>query len=284
MERKRFGWTGVDVSAIGQGSWRMGESRGARDREVEALEIGLRLGVAHVDTAEMYGNGSAEEIVADAIAGFPREELFLTSKVLPENATRKGTIRACERSLKRLRTDYLDLYLLHWPSSHPIAETMAGMEDLVRDGKIRFLGVSNFDVQDIREAMAALSRERIACNQVLYNLSHRGIERELVPFCRENEIAVVGYTPLAKGGFPSAGSAGLRVLEEIAAKRGATPRQVALRFLTRSAELFTIPKAVDPDHVRENAGASELSLSADDVAAIDAAFPAPRRRVPLATA
>jgi diketogulonate reductase-like aldo/keto reductase len=284
VERRRFGGTRVQVPLVGQGTWRMGESRAERKREVAALCAGLDLGLTHIDTAEMYGSGGAEEVVAEAIAGRARDELFLASKVLPENARRKDTIRACERSLKRLRTDYLDLYLLHWPSSHPIAETMAAMEDLVQAGKVRLIGVSNFDVPELEEAMAALTRERLACNQVLYNLGTRGIERKLVPFCREEGIAVVGYTPLAKGGFPARASSGFQTLAEIAERHGATPRQVVLRFLTRSEELFTIPKAVDLRHVRDNAGATDFELTKADVSAIDRAFPAPRRRVPLATA
>jgi diketogulonate reductase-like aldo/keto reductase len=262
----------------------MGESRSERAREVAALRAGLDLGLSHIDTAEMYGSGGAEEVVAAAISGRARGELFLVSKVLPENARRKDTVRACERSLRRLGTDYLDLYLLHWPSAHPIGETMAAMEDLVRAGKVRFIGVSNFDVPELEEASRALTRERLACNQVLYNLGARGIERKLVPFCREQGIAVVGYTPLAKGGFPARASSGFQVLADVAERHGATPRQVVLRFLTRSPELFTIPKAVDVRHLRENAGAARIDLTPADVAAIDRVFPAPRRRVPLATA
>ena len=284
MKRKGFGWTGIDVPIVGQGTWRMGETRSERDREIAALRTGLELGLTHIDTAEMYGRGGAERIVAEAIAGRARDDVFLVSKVLPENASRKETVRACNRSLERLGTDHLDLYLLHWPSSHPIGETMAAMENLVQAGKVRFLGVSNFDVPELSEAMAALTRERLACNQVLYNLGARGIERKLVPFCREHGIAVVGYTPLAKGGFPTRASSGFQTLSEIAERHGATPRQVVLRFLTRSPELFTIPKAVDLRHVRENAGAAGFELRPEDTAAIDRAFPAPRRRVPLATA
>lgn len=283
MERKVFGWTGVEVPAIGQGTWRMGDSRPAQAREVAAIELGLSLGLTHVDTAEMYGDGGAEKVVARAIAGRKREDIFLVSKVLPENASRRGTIQAAERSLKRLEVDYLDLYLLHWPGRHPIAETMGAMEELVRTGKVRFVGVSNFDVDDLRAAMGALTRERIACNQVLYSLGTRGIERELLPFCAQHGIAVVGYTPFRKGGFPEPGSAGYRLLSQIAARHDRTPRQVVLRFLTRAPGLFTIPKAVDPEHVRENASGADFTLADEEVAAIDRAFPAPRRRVLLAT-
>jgi diketogulonate reductase-like aldo/keto reductase len=283
MERKAFGWTGVEVAVIGQGTWRMGESRSARAAEIAALELGLELGETHVDTAELYGDGGAEKVVAEAIAGRRRDDLFVVSKVLPENASRRGTIRAAERSLRRLGVDYLDLYLLHWPGRHPIGETMAAMEDLVRAGKTRYVGVSNFDVGELGEAMAALTGERLACNQVLYSLGARGIERELIPLCGQHGVAVVGYTPFRKGGLPGRGSAGDRVLGEIAARHGATPRQVALRFLTRLPGVFSIPKAVDPAHVRDNAGATGFALDEADVAAIDRAFPAPRGRVPLAT-
>src|SRR4030095_6791587 len=172
----------------------MGEARSERDREIAAPRAGLELGLTHIDTAEMYGSGGAERIAAEAIAGRPRDDVFLVSEVLPENASRKESVRACTRSLERLGTDHIDLYLLHWPSSHPIGETMAAMEDLVQAGKVRFLGGSNFDVPELSEAMAALTRERLACNQVLYNLGARGIERKLVPFCREHGIEVVGHT------------------------------------------------------------------------------------------
>jgi diketogulonate reductase-like aldo/keto reductase len=281
VERKVFGSTGVQVPVIGQGTWHMGESRRARTAEVAVLRLGLDLGLTHIDTAEMYGRGGAEEVIAEAIRGRRRADLFLVSKVLPEHASYRGTLRAAEQTLRRLGVDYLDLYLLHWAGRHPVADTMGAMEELVRAGKIRWLGVSNFDVDETRAAMAALSRERLACNQVLYNLAHRGIERDLLPFCARHEIAVVGYTPF--GGFPTRGE-GARVLQRIAAAHGKTARQVVLRFLTRLPELFAIPKASDPAHVRENAGASDVALTPDDVATIDAAFPAPRRAGPLATA
>jgi diketogulonate reductase-like aldo/keto reductase len=282
MDCKRFGWTGIHVPLIGQGTWRMGDSRGADEAEVAAVSLGIDLGLTHIDTAEMYGDGGAEEVVAAAIRGRQRADLFIVSKVLPQDATYNGTIAAAEQSLRRLHTEYLDLYLLHWPGSHPIAETMGAMEDLVTAGKIRGFGVSNFDVDGLRQAMAVLSRGRVACNQVLYNLATRGIERDLVPFCEREGIAVVGYTPF--GGFPRPGSRGWRVLETVGRFYDKTPRQVALRFLTRSTVLFTIPKAGTVAHMRENAGATGFALTDADVAAIDRAFPAPRRNVPLATA
>jgi diketogulonate reductase-like aldo/keto reductase len=282
MDSKPFGWTGVQVAAIGQGTWHMGESRRARARETAALSLGLDLGLTHIDTAELYGSGAAEEIVGDALRGRRRAEVFLTSKVLPQNASYQGTIRAAEQSLHRLGTDYLDLYLLHWPGRHSIADTMGAMEQLVAAGKVRFLGVSNFDVDEMRQAMAALTRARLACNQVLYHFGSRGIEHSLIPLCERDGIAVVGYTPF--GGLPRPGTREWRALEEIGARYGKTPRQVTLRFLTRAPGVFAIPKATDPDHVRENAGASGFTLGADDIAAIDRMFPAPRRKLPLETA
>jgi len=282
MDRKGFGHTGVHVPAIGQGTWHMGESRREREREVAALSLGLDLGLSHIDTAEMYGNGGAEEVVAAAIRGRRRADFFLVSKVLPRNASYRGTIRAAEQSLRRLRTDYLDLYLLHWPGSHPVADTMAAMEALVAAGKTRFVGVSNFDVGQMRAAMAALKRERLVCNQVLYNLATRGIELDLIPMCQQEGIAIVGYTPF--GGWPRPGSKGLNVLSEIGARHGKTARQIGLRFLTRLPLVFTIPKASSLEHVRENAGACGFALTEAETAAIDAAFPAPPHPVPLAMA
>lgn len=280
MLKKPFGNTGVEVPVIGQGTWHMGESRRARRAEVVALQAGLELGLTHVDTAEMYASGGAEEVVAAAIRGRRREELFLVSKVLPENASRAGTIMALERSLRRLGTDYLDLYLLHWESRYPIGETMGAMEDLVTQGKLRFCGVSNFGVEKTRQAKAALTRERLACNQVLYNLRHRGVEVDLLPFCQREGIALVGYTPL--GGLPAPGSAGWDLLAGVAKRHGRSVRQVVLQFLIRLPGLFTIPKAARVEHVRENAAAADFTLTAADLAAIDRAFPAPQRPVPLA--
>ena len=281
MLAKRLGWTDDALPIIGQGTWHMGDSRRARSAEVAALRAGLELGMTHIDTAEMYGGGGAEEAIAEALKDRRRSDVFLTSKVLPQNASYKGTLAAAEQSLRRLRTDYLDLYLLHWPGRHPIGETMRAMEELVAAGKIRYLGVSNFDVKELRAAMRTLSRRRIAANQELYNLGARGIERDLVRFCEAEGIAVVGYTPF--GSWPRAGSDELRVLQEIGTRYGKTPRQVALRFLTRAPSLFAIPKATALAHVRENAGAGDFDLRDEDIDAIDRAFPSPRRKVPLAT-
>ncbi len=264
MITRPFGATGVNVAVIGQGTWGMGESRRDEKDEIAALRLGIELGMTHIDTAEMYGDGGAERIVGRAVEG-RRTEVFLATKVWPDNASYAGTLRACERSLRRLRMDYIDLYLLHWPGHHPIGETMRAMEELVRRGLIRFIGVSNFDVAQLKAAQAALTRERLACNQVLYHLRDRKIERDILTYCEQHRIAVVGYTPLARGGFHRG------VVAEVAKKNDRTPRQVALNFLTRRPSLFTIPKASQPAHVRENAAALDFSLTQEDLKAIDAA-------------
>jgi len=256
-------------------------SAAAEQRAVDAIRAGIDLGLTHIDTAEMYGSGRAEEITGKAIAG-RREELFLVSKVLPSNASYEGTLRACERSLRRLDTDYLDLYLLHWESAEPIAETMRAMAKLIDGRQIRFAGVSNFDVPEVQAAQAALRNHQLASNQVLYHLGERGIERKLIPYCRQEGIAVVGYTPFGRQKFPRLNSAGGRVLAGIAERHGRTVRQVILNFLTRPDGAFTIPKAGNVEHTRENAGGAGWKLSAEDLTAIDNAFPPPARDVPLA--
>jgi diketogulonate reductase-like aldo/keto reductase len=271
----------VEVPLIGQGTWEIEGGREKEGRAVQALQAGLDLGLTHIDTAEMYGSGRAEELTGKAIAG-RREEVFLASKVLPSNATYEGTLRACERSLQRLGTDHLDLYLLHWESSHPLSQTMRAMGKLMDDGLIRFAGVSNFDVEQVRAAQAGLRHHRLAANQVLYHLRERGIERKLIPYCQEHEIAIVGYTPFGRSAFPDADSAGGKVLAEIAGRHGRTVRQVILNFLTRLPGTFTIPKAGDPEHTRENAGGAGWELAPEDVAAIDRAFPLPAAETPLA--
>jgi diketogulonate reductase-like aldo/keto reductase len=281
MKTKPFGWTGVSLPVIGQGTWMIEGGAAQERRAVEALVAGLDLGMTHIDTAEMYGSGRAEELVAEAIEG-RRAEVFLASKVLPSNASYDGTLRACEASLRRLRTDRLDLYFLHWEGRHPIGETMRAMEKLVEDGLIRFIGVSNFDVPEVRSAQHALRHHRLACNQVLYHLGDRGIERKLIPYCSREGIAVVAYSPFgSRGGYPSPRNAGVRVLESVAARHRAKPRQVVLRFLTRHDGVFTIPKSSDPAHTEENAGSFEFELTAEDMTAIDRAFPAPDHDVPL---
>jgi len=282
MKRKTFGATGVEVAVIGQGTWDIPE-RGARAAEAQrALRLGIELGMTHIDSAEMYGSGRVEELVREAIAGIPRESLFIATKVLPGNAHFKGTLAAADRSLQRLGLDYVDLYMLHWESEYPLEETMHALEQLVRDGKTRFVGVSNFDADEMLEAASHLGSVPLACNQVLYHLNERGAEHRVIPAARERGIAVVAYTPFGRGRFPRAQARPGGVLEEIARKHGATPRQVILAFLTREPHVFAIPKASRLDHVRENAGAGDLTLDDADVAAIDAAFPlgAP---APLAT-
>jgi len=265
--------TGKNVPVIGQGTWQM------KKNGLDALRMGIDLGMTHIDTAEMYSG--AEEIVGEAIRG-RRKEIFLVSKVLPSNASYKGTLRACDASLKRLKTDYLDVYLLHWWSGpHPIAETMQAMEELVAAGKIRHIGVSNLDVDRLKQAQKALTREKIVCNQVLYHLRSRGIENRLLGYCESQGIAVVGYSPFGQGDFPSLNSKQGKALATIAERHGKTPRQIALNFLTRRPSLFTIPKASNVDHVRENAGGTGWELNAEDVQLIDSVFPAPSKDEPL---
>jgi diketogulonate reductase-like aldo/keto reductase len=274
MERRRFGSTEREVAVIGQGTWYI--DRGDRASAVAALRRGLDLGMTHIDTAEMYGG--AEEIVAEAILG-RREEVFLVSKVLPQTASRTGTLAACERSLRRLHTDWLDCYLLHWRGSSPLEDTIAAFEQLQRAGKIRSWGVSNFDEPHLEEAWKIAGADRLACNQVLYHLGERAIEHAVLPWCERHGVAVVGYSPFGHGDFPGPRTQGGRVLQEIAAAHHATPRQVALRFLVRRPALFTIPKAASPDHANDNGGAEDLRLTDTELARIDAAFPlGPRPR------
>ena len=274
MERRPFGATGVVVPEIGQGTWAMERSP---SESVAALRRGLDLGLTHVDTAEMYGDGRVEELVGEAIAG-RRDAVFLVSKVLPQNATRAGTITACERSLARLGTDRLDCCLLHWPSRHPLTDTIAAFERLEADGKIRSWGVSNFDTDELERAHGIAGAGRIACNQVLYHLQERAIEHEVLPWCRAHDVAVVAYSPFGSGDFPGPRSPGGRVLAEVARRLGATPRQVALRFLLRDPIVLTIPKASRVTHVEENAGAAAVALEDTDIARLAAAVPRGRRR------
>lgn len=266
MQFRKFGPTGRDVPIVGQGTWEIDESH--RELAIAALRRGLDEGMTHIDTAEMYGD--AELLIAEAISG-RRDEVFLVSKVLPQNASTTGVIEACERSLSRLRTNHLDCYLLHWRGRIPLKETFAGFEQLVRQGKILSWGVSNFDVDDLDDALSIAGPGRIACNQVLYNLEERAIEHEVIPWCKRHGAAVVAYSPFGHGRFPDERSPGGRVLAEIAAAHDATPRQIALAFLAQRA--FVIPKASTPEHATENAGAGDLKLSESDLARIDAAFP-----------
>ncbi|HTZ36502.1 MAG TPA: aldo/keto reductase [Stellaceae bacterium] len=266
---------GERVPAYGQGTWHMGESRGRRAAEIAALRLGIELGVTLIDTAEMYGNGAAEEIVAEA-AGTRRDDLFIVSKVLPYNASRQGTIEACEKSLRRLKTDRIDLYLLHWRGSHPFAETLAAFDRLQRDGKIRHHGVSNLDRAEIEEWVRA-GGSAVASNQILYNLARRGPEWDLIPWCREHGVPVMAYSPIDQ-----ARMLGHKALAEAARRHpGATPAQVALQWLLRQEGMIVIPKASDPGHVRENLAALDLRLTDEDLAALDRAFPPPRGRTSL---
>jgi len=274
MIKRPFGWTNVEVPVIGQGTWMIEGDPDREKRAVETLRLGLDLGLTHIDTAEMYGEGRVEQLVAEAILG-RRDEVFLASKVLPSNASYEGTLKACESSLRRLRTDRLDLYMLHWPGRHPIEETMRAMEKLIERGLIRFGGVSNFDVEELQGAADSLEDQRLACDQVLYHLEDRGIEVRLLPQCTQEQIAIVSYSPFGHGKFPSAHNAGGRLLAEIAERHGRTPRQVALNFLIRHPNVFAIPKTTHPDRVKENAGAVGWKLSALEMDAIDRAFPAP---------
>jgi diketogulonate reductase-like aldo/keto reductase len=260
MRKRKF--AGADVPVIGQGTWKLhgGEA-------IDALRAGIDLGLTHIDTAELYGT---EEMVAQAIAG-RRDDVFLVSKVLPSNASRKGTVRACEQSLKRLRTDRLDCYLLHWPGEHPLEDTLAAFEELRKNGKIRGYGVSNFDETQLAEAIRIAGPGRIACNQVLYSLSERHSEARVLPKCREVGAVMVGYSPFH--GLPDRGE-----LLAVAKELRATPRQVALAFLVRLEDTFAIPKAARVDHVRENAGAATLTLTREQIGRLDRAYPVHIRR------
>jgi diketogulonate reductase-like aldo/keto reductase len=281
MRKRPFGTGFPDVPIIGQGTWNVPLRGSARDEAVSSLRAGVELGMTHIDTAEMYGDGGAETLVGDAIAGLPRERLFLVSKVLPSNASYSGTIKAAHASMKRMRVDYLDCYLLHWRGGEPLAETMRALEQLVADGDIRSLGVSNFDIADLREAQSALEREKIACNQVLYHLGERTIEEHEMPYCRENGIATVAYTPFGRGDWQ--GTPGAKELERIAKAHGVTAHAVILAFLTREELTFAIPKAAKPAHGADNAAAGEFRLTSAEIAAVDRAFPIRKRRGGLAT-
>jgi diketogulonate reductase-like aldo/keto reductase len=268
MKSRPFGNSKREVSVIGQGTWYI--DRADRRGAVAALRRGVDLGMTHIDTAEMYGD--AEPVIAEAMAG-RREEIFLVSKVVPSNASRRGTITACERSLARLKTDRLDCYLLHWRGSYPLEETVAAFDQLVLAGKIRSWGVSNFDTDDLDELLAVAGDGRIACNQVLYHLGERAIEHAVIPWCEQHSVAVVAYSPFGHNDFPPARSKAGQALQAIAKAHGASPRQVALSFLTRQPCLFAIPKASSQEHAADNAAAANLTLSENDIATLDEAFP-----------
>lgn len=265
MELRPFGDPSRRVPLLGLGTWML--EQGDRAAAIAALRRGIDLGMAHVDTAEMYGSGKAEEIVGEALDGI-RDRVFLVTKVLPQNATEKGTIQACERSLARMKTDRVDCYLLHWPSSHPLEGTIRAFEKLRQSGKVLSYGVSNFDVEGLEEAVALAGKGRIACNQILYNLSERTAEHSVIPWCEKHGIAVVAYSPVGAQNFKSG-----RALEEVAAARRASPRQIALAFLLRRNSVFAIPKSSAAAHVEQNAAAAGIALTDDEVRRLDAAFP-----------
>ncbi len=261
---------GTRVPALGQGTWMMAEAPARRRDEIAALRAGIDLGLTLIDTAEMYGDGAAETLVGEAMAG-RRDAVFVVSKVLPDNASRAGTIKACERSLRRLGTDRLDLYLLHWRGRHPLAETVAGFEALVAAGKIRRWGVSNFDADDMAELGAGA-----ATNQVLYNPARRGIEFDLLPWCRRAGVPLMAYSPVEQGRI--LGHAGL---VRMARARGVTAAQLALAWVMRHDDVIAIPKAGTADHVAENRAAVNIDLTPAELAEFDRLFPPPARRRPL---
>lgn len=272
MHDKTFARTGIQLPSIGQGTWNMPERGAARKHAVESIRRGVELGMRHIDTAEMYGAGASEELVGDAIDGLAREELFIATKVLPGNATFDGTLRAAEGSIARMRCDYLDLFMLHWPGEHPLRDTMRALEALVRRGTVRYIGVSNFDTAAMREAATYVRDVSLSSNQVLYHLGERGIEHELIDAAADDGIAIVAYTPFGRGGYTRSAH-GRATLERVAAKHGATVRQVVLAFLTRRPNVFAIAKSSSAAHVEENAAAGDLRLDDDDAASIDAAYP-----------
>jgi diketogulonate reductase-like aldo/keto reductase len=267
--------SGEAVPVLGQGTWYLGEGRRRREDEIAALRLGIDLGLSLIDTAEMYGNGAAETLVGEAIAG-RRDEVFLVSKVLPGNATASGTVVACDRSLRRLRTEQLDLCLLHWRGRVPLAETLDGFAALLRAGKIRYWGVSNFDVADLQELRSTKGGQEVATDQVLYNLARRGIEWDLLPLCRELGVPVMAYSPIEQGRLLAH-----PVLQSVAGRHGATAAQVALAWVLRHADVIAIPRAGNPKHVEENRGALDLRLTAQDLAALDRALLPPSGPQPL---
>jgi diketogulonate reductase-like aldo/keto reductase len=280
VQTRRFGPLDVEVPVLGLGTWQM--ELGDRDETLRAIERAIDLGMTHIDTASMYGDGAVEELLADALVGH-RADVFLASKVHPDQATYAGTLLACEKSLRRLRTDHLDLYMLHWRGRQPLEPSVRALEALVKEGKIRAWGVSNFDVADLEETLEIAGEGAIACNQVLYNLDERDVEHVLQLFCERHRIALVAYSPLGAGLFPSQGSFGFDVLRAVASAHGVTPRAAALAFLLRRASTFAIAKSGRADHVEELAKAGDLVLDAREVHAIEQAFPldAPKSKLPF---
>jgi diketogulonate reductase-like aldo/keto reductase len=280
LERKSLGKTGESVAAIGLGTWNMGgrESPDYRDDErlIEAIRYAVELGMNHIDTAEMYAAGHAEELVGEAVKQFSRDEVFIATKVWPSNLRYEDVIRSCRRSLERLQLKYVDLYMVHWPNPRiPLQETMKAMEKLVKDGLVRYIGVSNFDVELLEEAMNALKREEIVANQVKYSLEAREVERELIPFCERNGITVTAYTPLGKGRIPAEAASNTpegKILAEMAQRYGKTPVQIALNWVIWRPNVITIPKAARKEHLEENAGAAGWRLTEEDYKRLSAAY------------
>jgi len=268
--------TGRDIPVLGQGTWRMGENSSQKDAEIAALRLGLDMGMSLIDTAEMYGEGGAEEVVGEAIENC-RDEVYLVSKVYPHNASRKGTVAACERSLNRLKTDCLDLYLLHWRSSIPLSETLEAFESLKKAGKIRDYGVSNFDADDMKKVINLPNGKQIVTNQVLYNLARRGIEWDLLPWSGQHNIPIMAYSPIEQKGILNNS-----VLKAVASRHNATPAQIGLAWLLQQQGIIAIPKASNPEHVKENSAALDIQLTQEDLSQLDKAFPPPNRKMSLA--
>ena len=268
--------SGREIPLLGQGTWRMGENHSHKQAEIDALKLGINLGMTLIDTAEMYGEGGAEKIVAEAIADC-RKDIYLVSKFYPYNASYKDVIAACDRSLSRLKTDYLDLYLLHWRGSVPLSETLEGLQHLKQAGKILDYGVSNFDTDDMKEAESLAGGEEIVTNQVLYNLMRRGIEWDLLPWCKERNIPIMAYSPVEQQAFVNDSK-----LRDIAAKHEATTTQIALSWLLHQDKVISIPKATNPQHVKENRAALDIKLTEEDLQQLDRAFKPPRRKMSLA--
>jgi diketogulonate reductase-like aldo/keto reductase len=267
---------GARVAAVGLGTWRMGEDVRQRAQEVRALQTGIDLGATLIDTAEMYADGRSEEVVAAAIKG-RRDGVYLVSKVLPQNASRAGTVKACEASLKRLKTDRIDLYLLHWRGSIPLAETMAGFDALMQAGKIRGFGVSNLDLKELQEWLKLSRGDQTLVDQVQYSIDSRGIDFDLLPWCLERKLGIMAYCPLSKGAIP-----GNAALQRVATRHRATPAQIMLAWTLRHEHVIAIPKSAKPERARENAQAADINLSAEDLTELDRAFPPPRKAQPLA--
>ena len=267
---------GTRVAALGLGTWKMGEDARQRAQEVRALQTGIDLGATLIDTAEMYASGRSEEVVAAAVKG-RRDSIYIVSKVLPQNASRAGVVKACEASLKRLKTDRIDLYLLHWRGQVPFAETMAGFDDLMQSGKIVGFGVSNLDLKDLQEWLAVSRADKTLANQVQYSINERGVDFDLLPWCLEKKIAIMAYCPLAQGSIPHK-----PVLKRIAERHRATPAQIMLAWTMRHEHVIAIPKSSQPERVRENVAAADIVLSAEDLMDLDREFQPPRRPQPLA--